>query len=71
MEANGQCHAAAALSPLPIKYEAGRVSNSMEKKMVPTPGIETLFLGEQSMARVMYRICGDVHMLRVWPPFTP
>ena len=39
--------------------------------MVPTPGIKTLSLGEQNMARVMNRIFGDVRILRVWPPFTP
>ena len=39
--------------------------------MLPTPSIETLSLGEQNKARVMNRICGDVHILRVWPPFTP
>jgi len=39
--------------------------------MVPTAGIETLSLGEQNVAHVMNRICGDVHILTVWPPFMP
>jgi len=58
MEANGQCHAPASLSPLPTKYEAGCVSETVltrktEKKMIPTPGIETLSLGERNVGRFM------------------
>jgi len=43
---------------IPTKYEAGYVSETVwthktEKKMVPTPGIETLSLGEQNVTRII------------------
>jgi hypothetical protein len=75
LDGGGQCHAPAALFPLPINTKLGvsqkQSGHKTEKKMVPTTGIGTVSLGGQDMARVLYRICGDVHILRVWPPFTP
>ena len=56
MEVNGQCHAPAALSPLPNKYEAGCVSESLDTYNGGKNGTHTGHwntIGEQNVARVM------------------